>query len=100
MKISKITAQTVAQYLRLSWDILRKEDVEELNAFLTAAKQFVLRYVGKTEEECDDWEELSIAVLMLCQDMYDNRTAAGRKEIEQVNPALTRLLGLHDYNLL
>lgn len=100
MKISELTTQTVAQYLRLDWDVLRKPDTDELEGFLQAAKDFVAGYVGKTLAECDAWQDLTIAVLMICEDMYDNRSTAVTRESAAQNPALLRLLSLHDYNLL
>ena len=100
MKISELTAQTVAQYLRLNWDILREADVRELESFLAAAKEYVFGFVGKSAEDCDAWQDLTIAVLMICEDMYDNRSAAVTKDFEKTNPALLRLLGLHDHNLI
>lgn len=100
MKISELTPEDVARYLRIDWDTARDDDQKELTAFLEAAKAFVVGYIGKDAEACDAWEDMTIAVLLLCQDMYDNRSAAVTRESAAQNPALMRLLGLHDYNLI
>ena len=100
MKISELTPETVARYLRIDWDHAREEDTLELESFLKAAKAFVFGFVGKTDAECDAWPDLTIAVLLICEDMYDNRSAAVTRESAAQNPALMRLLGLHDYNLI
>ena len=39
-----------------------------------AARAYIAGYTGASAEELDEYEDVSIAFLVLCQDLYDNRT--------------------------
>lgn len=69
MKVSEITLDTVRGYARMDG---RGEDVSP-KLLLEAAKAFVRGYTGMTDEQIDQHEDLTAAVLMLCTDLYDNR---------------------------
>ena len=51
-----------------------------------------------TEEQMDEHEDLAIALLVLCADMYDNRQMAVQND--KVNPVIERVLAAHSVNLL
>ncbi len=95
MKVSEITISDVAKYLRL-------EDNEycenELTTILTTAKQFIKSYTGLTDEQIDDHEDFYIVVMILCQDMYDNRSYYVEKN--NLNKVVETILGMHSINLL
>ena len=69
-KVSEITTADIADFIRLG----EVSDAEEkqLQTFLTVAKNYVANYTAL--EDLDEYADLVIAVLILCQDMYDNRT--------------------------
>ena len=69
-KVSEITTTDIADYIRLG----EVSDAEEkqLQTFLTVAKDYVTNYTAL--EDLDEYADLVIAVLILCQDMYDNRS--------------------------
>lgn len=94
MRFSEMTTDDVAEYLR--------EDPGSpmLAPVLAAARRYVLDYTGLTAEEAEMHEDLSIAVLAVCADLYDRRTTAitGISVLE--NPVVAQILGAHAVNLL
>ena len=94
--ISALTVADVADYLRLTETTT--QDEQFLTTALEASKQFVFKYTGLTPLEADLYKDLSIAVLVLCQDMYDNRTMY--VDSNNVNKVVEAILGLHSVNLL
>ena len=94
--VSQITAQDVADYLRLCE--VTQDDTNTLNTLLTVAKNYVIKYTGQTMEALDALQDIIIVVLILCQDMWDNRTLY--VESSNVNKVVESILGLHSVNLL
>lgn len=94
MKVSEITTKQIAEYLRLDGD----SDAGSLQPYLDAAKQFVGSYTGLTSKEIDEHEDFYIVVLVLCQDMYDNRCIYVDKN--NLNKVVDTILGMHRVNLL
>lgn len=95
-KVSDITAQDVADYLRLSEP--DSSDINTLNTLLTVAKVYVGEYTGRTIQELDDYKDIIIVVLILCQDMWDNRTMY--VDSSNSNKVVESILSLHAVNLL
>ena len=71
-KISEITYQDVADYIRLSE--VTESDQNYINNLISISKDFIKNYTGIAEENLDDYNDLVIVVLVLCQDMYDTRS--------------------------
>ena len=69
-KVSEITTADIAEYIRLG----EVSDAEEkqLQTFLTVAKDYVTNYTAL--EDLDEYADLVVVILILCQDMYDNRS--------------------------
>ena len=65
---------------------------------MAAAKAYVKEYTGLTADELDDLPDATIAVLVLVQDMYDNRSryVDGR----YANQTVETILGMYRRNLL
>lgn len=95
-KVSDLTAANIAEYLRLPDPTT--EDTNTLTTILGVAKTYVTQYTGKTLAQLDDYQDIIIAVLVLCQDMWDNRTLY--VEESNVNKVVESILGLHSENLL
>jgi len=70
-----------------------------LETMLTAAKNYATGYTGLPLEELNKHEEVSIAVLTLVSDMWDNRqtTISGARS---VNRLVENILSMHSTNLL
>ena len=95
-KVSQITASDVAEYLRLCE--VTQDDTNTLNTLLTVAKSYVVQYTGQTLEALDALPDVIIVVLILCQDMWDNRTMY--VDSSNANKVVESILGLHSVNLL
>jgi len=100
MKLSEITAKDVAGHLKLDEDEFEDfEDMEgKLRPVMAAANGFILGYTGLSQEQADGKEDLYIAFMVLCQDMYDNRAYYVDKN--NVNKVVETILGMHSINLL
>lgn len=93
MKVSEITEKDVLEYIRQDGSSAR-----EVEPLLSAALAFIRSYTGLTDEEIDEHEDFYIVVLILCQDMYDNRTLYPEKN--NLNKVVDTILGMHRENLL
>lgn len=96
-KVSEITAQYVAEYLRIYE--LTEDDENFITTTITVAIDYILKYTGIADAETlDNYADMVIVVFVLCQDMYDNR--AMYVDNSNVNRVVENILGLHQRNLL
>lgn len=93
-KVSDITAQNLAEYIRLI--DYTNDDLQTLNNLLNVATTFILNYTGITE--IDNYQDFVIVVFILVQDMWDNRTLYVDKN--NLNKVVETILGMHSVNLL
>ena len=93
-KVSEITVQEIADYLRLSEQ--SEEDTAFLAKCLEIAKSYIKNYTGV--EDLDTQADFVICVYLLCQDMYDNRTIYSDKATP--NKTFETILNLHCRNLI
>lgn len=93
MTISEIKKQNVADFLRL-------DDASDtlLTPIMDAATKYILDYTGMTEDDLDDHEDLYIAFMVLCQDMYDSRAMYVDKS--NVNRVVESILFRHRTNFV
>lgn len=104
MKISEITLYDVVQFLRLEEGAY---DDTMLSAIMAAATKYIEGHTGipsaaENGETLDDYDDLYIAYMVLCQDMYDNRTMYpdNSKYNSNSNVVVDSILSLHARNLL
>jgi len=97
MKISEVTTEYVINYLRI--DGATDVERQEIGAMMAAAKSYILHYTGLTEEELDQYEDLTSAYLVLIADNFDNRNLQTDKPI-YLNKHVQSILVLHLRNLL
>lgn len=95
-KVSEITAEDIADYLRI--DELTDGDTQTLNNLLEIAKTYIESYTGRSEQELDNYQDFVIVVLVLVQDMYDNRIMY--VDSTNLNTVVETILGMHSVNLL
>lgn len=95
IKFSEITISDLADYLRLT-EYAGEESL--LTTILEASKSHVLTYTGRTSEEANTFPEFTIAVYVICQNMYDKRSYEVDSSI--VNQVLESILGSRSVNLL
>ena len=93
-KVSDITTKDLAEYIRLVE--VSEEDENTLSNLLEIAKSFISNYTGQTN--LDEFQDFVIVVLILCQDMWDNRTLYIEKA--SLSYPVETVLGMHSINLL
>ena len=96
LKVSDITPQDCADYIRLSDP--NTDDLNTLTTLINVAKVYVGEQTGHTIQELDNYKDFIIVVLILVQDMWDNRALYVDKS--NVNKVVESILGLHSVNLL
>ena len=104
-KVSEITIQDIADYLRLV-----DYEESEIETYLNVAKNYISNYTGIPEANEDDEEEETetetldsyadfvIVVYVLCQDMYDNRSMYVNSG--NINKVVQTILDMHTRNYL
>ena len=96
-KVSDITAQDIADYLRIAEPT--QDDLNFIDTTIGVAKDYILKYTGIEDlATLDTYNDMVIVVYVLCQDMYDNR--ALYVDNSNVNRVVDNILGLHQRNLL
>ena len=92
MKVSTITCDDIANYIRLQE--VDEADKKLLTALITIAKKFITENTGV--KDLDEYDDFIIVVFILCQDMYDNRTLYIDKN--NLNKVVETILGMHSQN--
>ena len=95
-KVSDITVDSVAEYLRL--DEVTESEINTLTTLLSVAVSFIKSYTGLDDDGVDKYPEFVIVVLILCQDMWDNRTMY--VDSKDLNNTVQSILAMHSVNLL
>lgn len=95
-KISDITYQDIADYIRLS-EVSQSEQ-NYLTTLIDISKDYILNYTGINEDNLDNYKDLIIVVFVLCQDMYDTRSMY--VDNSNLNKVVETILGMHQNNLL
>ena len=95
-KVSDITAESVAEYLRL--DEVTDSEINTLAVLISIATSYIKSYTGLDDAGVDKYPEFVIVVLILCQDMWDNRTMY--VDSKDLNNTVQSILAMHSVNLL
>lgn len=95
-KISEITYQDVAEYIRLSE--VTQDDQNTLTNLINISIDYISKYTGVEKENLDNYNDMVIVVFILCQDMWDNRTMY--VDNTNLNKVVETILGMHQINLL
>lgn len=95
-KVSEITTQDIADYVRIDDYVER-----EIETYLNIAKSYISSYTGipvtnEEGESLDDFPDFVIVVYVLCQDMHDNRTLYVDKS--NINKVVQTILDMHTRN--
>lgn len=94
MKISEVTVIDLKGYANVYHDI----DDNLFSAILIGAKQFIVGYTGADIDQLDEFEDLTIALFILSNEMYDNRMV--HVESNKIGFVIRQLLDSHSTNLL
>lgn len=98
MKISEVTQEYIANYLRL--DEPTEIELQEIEIMSVGAKAYIKSYTGLSDEEIDQHDDITHAYLILIADMFDNRNLYIEGKASNVNKAVNCILGLYSINLL
>ena len=97
MKLSEVDLTIVKEYLRQDSD----EDDRLITAIIEASKSYICNYTGQSIEQLEEHEDVTVAVLVLIAEFYDNRTINVNDRLNlRMNMMLESLLGRHSVNLL
>lgn len=93
MRVSELSPEDVRLFAKME----EGEDVSP-EVLLAAAMTYVRGQTGLSDEELDDYEDITVAVLVLCADMYENRLTT----VDSANPNRTveAILGMHRRNFV
>ncbi len=106
MKISAVTINDLKDYAK----VIDNDDDALFQAILIACKSYISNYTGLplvddpettdvVENNCDAHEDLTIALFILSNEMYDNR-AMTIGYGDKVNMVVKSILDMHSVNLL
>lgn len=95
-KVSEVTSAELAEFLRVG-EVTPSED-GFLKTIIGAATAYMCKYTGLTTAQLDGSQDFVFALLVLCQDMYDNR--ALYVDSANVNQMVQSILDMHSVNLL
>lgn len=106
MKVSEIDKDTILCQLREEESALSQEELAYIDVLKDAAIDYVKSETGingidesdENGRKLDDHEDLTIAVLVLISDMYDNRQMTVGKG--NPNRTVDTILGMHRFNLV
>lgn len=98
MRVSEIAIEDICSQIREETEYLTEDDKIHLNMLNKAAVEYVKGYTGLNNDEIDEHEDITIAVLVLISDMYDNRQMYVDKS--NVNRVVDSILGMYCTNLL
>lgn len=96
MKVSELTKEIVANYIRADIDDMTSTI---LDITLKAAINYSCTYTGLEESELDEYDDMTLAVLCLCAEFYDNRNYTDVEAVN-INPTVQGILDKYSQNLL
>lgn len=96
MKISEVDLRYVKKYLRIEEEETDEDNI--LTGIMSAALDYIKTYTALTAEQIDEHEDLTIAYLILCEDMFDNRSVSVKNSA--VNRTVSTILSMHSMNNL
>lgn len=94
MKISEVTIENLKEYASVEHNY----DDNIFTSILAAAKSYIKSYTGLNDEQIDNKEDLTIALMVLCNEMYDNRVFSVQDN--KANTVIANILDMHAINLL
>lgn len=94
-RVSDVDVASVIEYLR---ETEGNVDVSTIETYIIIAKDYISRETGIDSEDLDDYPTFVHALLMLCQEMHDNRALTIDKG--EVNPIVTSILNHPRRNLI
>lgn len=94
MIISEVTIEELKSYAH----VYHSEDDALFEAILSASKAYIQGYTGLSSESLDLHEDITLALLVLSNELYDNRTFT--VDNVKANQVVQSILGMYSINLL
>ena len=88
----------ILNHLREVWENLTNEDLSLISSMQAAAVAYACGQTGLSAEELDNFEDITIAVLDVISDMWDNRSLTIDRTAP--NTLVDNILFMHSVNLL
>lgn len=98
MKVSEITQDVILNHLREEESNLEFKDISLINVMKKASIEFCKSQTNLSEKQLDQHEDITIAVLTLISDMWDNRSMTVQRS--NTNMVIDTILGKHRMNLV
>lgn len=93
MNITSLGVIDIARFIKVD---LNDNSANELRMLKDGAVAYVSSYTKLSKEKLDEYEDLTIAVLIIIAEMFENRTFT--VESDSINPIAKSILDLHDHN--
>nr|DAV95529.1 MAG TPA: tail connector protein [Caudoviricetes sp.] len=93
MKVNEIETEFLIDYCNAY-----EEDSRVLEVFKDASISYIKSYTGLTEEEMMVMDDITVALLVLVNGMFDSRSIEADKS--NVNVILDSILSMHSKNLI
>lgn len=94
MKISEVNINTLKEYCKVDGFL----DDNLFTAILAACKQYIISQTGLTALQCDDKEDLTVALMVLANEMYENRNYTVKDN--KVNMVVDTIINQYRVNFL
>jgi N12 class adenine-specific DNA methylase len=94
MKISELNISHLKNYA----NVYHVEDDVLFDNILIACKSYIKGYTGLSDESLDLHEDLTVALMVLANELYDNR--AYNIESSKANLVIQSILNMYSINLL
>lgn len=94
MKVSEMTITAVKEYLRVTND----DEDNTVHLIMDGAKSYIVGYTGLDISTIDKHEDITIAFLSLCSDMFDVRQVSVQND--KINPVVSGILAMYASNYL
>ena len=98
MKVSEIKLSDLLKQCRLEADYLAEGEAEYLENLKKAAIEYVKSFTGLSLTQLEEHEDITIAVLVLVSDMYDNRQVYVDRN--NTNRTVDTILNMYRVNFL
>lgn len=90
MKISEVKDENIIEYCGMT------QDIGNLNLYKESAVAFIMGYTGLTKDEINEHEDLTLAYLVLINDMSFNRDYTVSRDT--LNPSVQTILSMYSKN--
>lgn len=96
MKANELTPEYIADYLKI--DDPEESDFKDIEIFHSAAIGYIKNQTGIDDQKINSSDDLTVAILVLVEDMYDNRRMYVDKQ--NMNRVVENIIYQYSENLI